>query len=155
MKSHIISNDVRNAAARERSQLRRSIRRRRSNSQPRDVALILRGGTFHLRDSWAHQRHGGIVHPVLILPSQGREDSIIDFIPASFISSSDDDDDSTTKSVVHTFDGELFSTSSTSNNLHSKATILSTVTSTTSTLNTATIATEFGAVIQLVHHVNG
>ena len=32
---NLISNDVRNAAARERSQLRRSIRRRRSNSQPR------------------------------------------------------------------------------------------------------------------------
>jgi hypothetical protein len=35
VKYHLISNDVRNAAARERSQLRRSIRRRRSNSQPR------------------------------------------------------------------------------------------------------------------------
>jgi hypothetical protein len=93
-------------------------------------------GTLHLIDNArTHQRHGGIVHRVHIVPSQGREDSIIDSIPASFISSSDVDDVSTatTTSAVHTFDGELLSTSFISK-LHSKATRLSTVISTTSTL---------------------
>ena len=111
-------------------------------------------GTLHLIDARDDQRHGGIVHRVHIVPSQGREDSIIDCIPASFISSSDVDDVSTTKSEVHTFDGELLSTSFTSN-LHSYPTILSTVTSTTSNSNTVTVPTEFGVVIQLAHHVNG
>jgi hypothetical protein len=53
--------------------------------------------------------------------------------------------------MVHTFNGELFSTSSTSS-FHStipkaSATILDS--------NTASIQTEFGLVVQLIHHLNG